>query len=1593
MNIKAGHTIETLTFDIQIPKEKDYHYISDIISSITENELPLFLEALLDEYHLNNQTIQIQQIALDLGDIPLNQTRNQLVTQFKNALKVWFRKTFKNKEADILKDIRTLTSEEREFTLLKYFIASGKIPWWGLQPTFIPDATLKKYIREYSQKTKNLIFELGEKKSNRKRIVYQFKEDTLYQLFGILSPKPSSFFKNYASDLTYIHQKQKVVDEEDQAFKKVLQELILAYLIAHKATSIDQTAFLRRQLLMLSRQYGISYKNILHRIKEAIQLLPKNISLRSGLKAMIYDLLELDFAPIISHQETSVHSFEVYAEILSILYKERPEQLSGKYKSKRERDKLLKKMLKMNKQKTLLILKNLYRKNSIYINQPGFLFSEYLLVELIKTSSSSAIEPALLLIEPLKKLHQKFYIFSHTDLSVKAIVYAHLIYHLQTGNINTNNVKEFILKRLSKTYAIPFQLLHPYLKKSEVQKSQITFESGKALPVFFNQNITLYEEFIKKVETLYPELRPFIHSNTFYTSTLQILADKPETITHFHYFISEISLTFSKRLSVQAKDFKLFLLKDKKSISTKLYKQLSLSITGRTNTSGLAINSINTSNEQLLKLDNDALKQKLNSLFKHHVTFFEKFIHKVTSAYPGLKTYIHSNQFYIFAIQLVSLSPSVTSKMDKWLLKFILHLSQKVSLPVNTFLYPLLSREIIIPDKLVLELRKVYAFLVEIQPTYTDAAEFIFKSDESVEKLIQILGPNLFESASFPSDLDKSTLFLETLWLKEKMILSTILENKFNPILPILLITGLPEEVIQFIQMKIAGDQYLLFQDATNKLSKWIQQHQIIKLPKNKLHVWIKKHSLDYLLQFENRPFNISDYFYFILEKSQKERILHWKGLEQLTTPTPALLEKEIYYFYSEYNQLPIPKKWRDNQFYQDLILHFLKTGKIQPWLSTPYLEINELIYLFKDAVQSENVQLIHAIMKLSFHEEMLQRLHQLIAKVNLVDIINILHKQNPQKSILPFYQAINNLAKESITDLDVEKVIFNLFLRHKIWQRSSETIQYELILDALYQRYNIKISTEKITFSDKALTLDWFIYFLETGIWPAAFNEEKQESYFKYIKSVISDKPAYILDITSNLTYYPFHQSIFKKILSLTEMGVFLKSVLKIKNAESDFLIQLIDKYLIKTSTLFIPDYKLLLLLDALMNFILFSNRKNDEIEQLIQGELTGIIPDINLKEIKSNKPSKVNLWEKELEWMDYYLTYGSVPIESEGITGESWLKIIDKLIKNNARSLLYKLHFWSKSPMKLNRLFELLSQKYRILIISLIHPSLMEHIILMEKAVEAVTGEKIRARIGIKNEAEFMKMIMGIWGKMSKLQPDTTLITYKIFSLYIEKRRLQSNILISLIIEKIKNVSSRQLQIIKNLQKYSAERHEEKVIKKEVPAIQEGIPPASIYVANAGLILLWPFLGRYFRRLNLVGTKDFIDETCRMRGILLTQYLVTGKKESPEYELALNKLLCGAELDMEVDLELDITDEEINLSNSLLTGAITNWEKLKGTRIGTFRETFLQRNGALYYMNNRWELKVEKKAYDLLLETLPWGIQMIQMSWMNERLVVLWR
>ncbi len=165
-----------------------------------------------------------------------------------------------------------------------------------------------------------------------------------------------------------------------------------------------------------------------------------------------------------------------------------------------------------------------------------------------------------------------------------------------------------------------------------------------------------------------------------------------------------------------------------------------------------------------------------------------------------------------------------------------------------------------------------------------------------------------------------------------------------------------------------------------------------------------------------------------------------------------------------------------------------------------------------------------------------------------------------------------------------------------------------------------------------------------------------------------------------------------------------------------------------------------------------------------------------------------------------------------------------------------------------------------------------------------------------------------------------------------------------------------------------------------------------SEIYIENAGLILLWPYLDRFFKHFGLLGNNRFVDEAAAMRAICLLQYLATGKTEMPEFLLGLNKSLCGWDISKPIPKTFQITDEEKTESEKLLQAVITHWSALKNTSIKGLRTSFLQRNGVLIRQENNWLLRIERKTYDILLEKLPWTISMVKLSWMKTILYVEW-
>ncbi len=177
--------------------------------------------------------------------------------------------------------------------------------------------------------------------------------------------------------------------------------------------------------------------------------------------------------------------------------------------------------------------------------------------------------------------------------------------------------------------------------------------------------------------------------------------------------------------------------------------------------------------------------------------------------------------------------------------------------------------------------------------------------------------------------------------------------------------------------------------------------------------------------------------------------------------------------------------------------------------------------------------------------------------------------------------------------------------------------------------------------------------------------------------------------------------------------------------------------------------------------------------------------------------------------------------------------------------------------------------------------------------------------------------------------------------------------------------------------------------------PSALPDIPREAIFVENAGIVLLTPFLPRLFDLFQLIEKGDFPNEACRIRAIFLMQYAVYGKERTTfgEHELFLNKVLTGFPNRKSAPVSCETTEEECETATSLIQSALQHWKKLNNTSIAAFREAFLRREGKCEEKEGMFLLTVEEKAYDLLLDSIPWNFRTVKFPWMEKYIEVRWR
>lgn len=165
------------------------------------------------------------------------------------------------------------------------------------------------------------------------------------------------------------------------------------------------------------------------------------------------------------------------------------------------------------------------------------------------------------------------------------------------------------------------------------------------------------------------------------------------------------------------------------------------------------------------------------------------------------------------------------------------------------------------------------------------------------------------------------------------------------------------------------------------------------------------------------------------------------------------------------------------------------------------------------------------------------------------------------------------------------------------------------------------------------------------------------------------------------------------------------------------------------------------------------------------------------------------------------------------------------------------------------------------------------------------------------------------------------------------------------------------------------------------------------NVYVENAGIVLLSHWFHRLFSMLGLTENNKFKSKDAQVKAIYVIQHAIYEKTDFPEHELLLNKIMVGWDMKDAVPADVELTEDEKKTTMSMVEGAKNNWPKLKNTSLEGIKQAFLQRAGKLEETEEFYKLTVEEKAYDILLDSLPWNFRIIKFPWMGKRMEVKWR
>lgn len=207
-------------------------------------------------------------------------------------------------------------------------------------------------------------------------------------------------------------------------------------------------------------------------------------------------------------------------------------------------------------------------------------------------------------------------------------------------------------------------------------------------------------------------------------------------------------------------------------------------------------------------------------------------------------------------------------------------------------------------------------------------------------------------------------------------------------------------------------------------------------------------------------------------------------------------------------------------------------------------------------------------------------------------------------------------------------------------------------------------------------------------------------------------------------------------------------------------------------------------------------------------------------------------------------------------------------------------------------------------------------------------------------------------------------------------------------------KNVES----LSNNSKEKTPENHEEVIDKKEPSFEKEekeqeilATDISELYLDNAGLVLIHPFLKSLFDNCKLLNKDNTINNPEVATHLL--HYIATGKEQDYENAMAFEKFLCNIPIAQPIERNIVLSEEMKKEGEAMLQAVLSNWDIMKTSSAELLQNEFLQRPGKLNINGDDSPvIIIERKTQDILLDKLSWNLSIIKLAWKKRIIYVNW-